>query len=163
MVLKNKSRSKEISLNPVFHVTDSLKVYQQDLVQNEVTSLKELSLVSSSFGQVLSEADRFQQTLQDFDQTFSNINQVSGQFATVKEDISQSVVQAQNGVEELKNSSMQVEASFGEMDSTFTDFQSSVKKIRSYMNKIVSIAEQTNILALNASIEIGRASCRERV
>ena len=97
MVLKNKSRSKEKSLNPVLHVTDSLKVYQQDLVQNEVTSLKELSLVSSSFGQVLSEADRFQQTLQDFDQTFSNINQVSGQFATVKEDISQSVVQAQNG------------------------------------------------------------------
>ena len=84
MLFKKKNLKKEEkSLRPVLHVTDSLKTYQQDLVQNEVTSLKELSLVSSSFGNVLAEAETFQTTLQDFDQTFSNINQVSGQFAAV--------------------------------------------------------------------------------
>ncbi len=87
------------SLYPILHVTNSLKEYHHDLVQSEVASLLELSNVSKSFGSVIGEADSFQETLQDFGDTFSNINQVSGQFETVKHEIAQSVVQSQNEVE----------------------------------------------------------------
>lgn len=141
----------------MLHVTRSLKSYHTELVQKEVDSLTELSLVSRSFGSVLREADRFQDTLQDFDQTFSNISQVSGQFAEVKQEIALSVGQAQSEVEELKNSSMQVETHFGSMGSTFEDFQAAVKKIKACTSKIATIADQTNILALNASIEAAKA------
>ena len=147
MFMNKKSRQKDKDLYPVLHVTNSLKEYHKELVQNEVASLQELSKVSSSFASVLSGADHFQETLQDFDQTFSNIHQVSDQFATVKQKISESVEQAQDEVEELKNSSLQVESHFNEMESTFDDFQTAVKKIKSCMDKIVAIANQTNILA----------------
>ena len=157
MKLMKKPANPAKSLYPILHVTNSLKEYHHDLVQSEVASLLELSNVSKSFGSVIGEADSFQETLQDFGDTFSNINQVSGQFETVKHEIAQSVVQSQNEVESLKFSSQQVQSCFDEMMDTFETFQTAVKKIRVCTDKIESIADQTNILALNASIEAAKA------
>ena len=145
------------NLSPVIHVVESLEEYRNVLVQNEVESLYELGLVGKSFGNVLKDSENLRGSLQDFEQAFSNINTVSGQFAAVKENIFQSVTQAQNGVEDLRNSSMQVENYFDEMQKTFDAFQISLKEIKKCMGKIVSIADQTNILSLNASIEAARA------
>lgn len=144
-------------LHPVLHVMDTLKDYHRELVQKEVDSLGELSNIGKSFGKILTEAEDFQGKLQEFDQNFSSIEQVSGEFVEVKATISQSVERAQNGVEELKNSSMQVETHFSEMESTFANLQQAVEKIKLCTSGIASIAEQTNLLALNASIEAARA------
>lgn len=152
-----KSQQKSKSLYPVLYVINSLKEYRHDLVQKEVASLQELDMISQSFDHVLVESDHFMTALKDFGQTFSNINTVSGQFASVKDNISQSVTQAQDEIEELKQSSLQVKSHFGEMQQIFEDFQQSLKKIKGCMGKIVSIADQTNILSLNASIEAARA------
>ncbi|MCI8660000.1 MAG: chemotaxis protein [Lachnospiraceae bacterium] len=153
----DKYQNEKRSLYPVLFVMDTLNEYRDELVKKEVDSLHELGLVKSSFDNVLREAGNFQEKLQDFGQNFFNIEQVSGEFAAVKEKIDTSVVQAQDEVAELKNSSMEVEEHFAEMNTTFEDLQGSVEKIKSCMSEIVSIANQTNILALNASIEAARA------
>ena len=145
--LRDKKKT-EKDLSPVLHVTGSLKEYRQELVSKEVESLRELGRVSSSFGSVFQETQDFQERLQDFEQTFSGIDQVSGQFVQVKEEIAQSVGQVQDRVGDLKDSSLEVESHFGEMRATFDDFQAAVKEIKSCTGKIISIAEQTNILAL---------------
>lgn len=147
----------EDGLYPVLHVAGSVKECQKAIVQREVASLFELSMVSDSFHKVLTEAERFRQKLQDFEQSFLNINDVSSQFATVKDEINDSVSSVLTEVEGLKNHTRQVEDYFEEMESTFKDFLASIKKIKSCTNEIVSIAEQTNILAINASIEASRA------
>lgn len=152
-----KMPEKGVGLGPVLHVMDSLKDYHTELVQKEVASLRELDDIGASFGNVLAEAERFQERLQDFGENFSSIEQASGQFVTVKDTIALSVSRAQSGVEELKNSSMRVETYFSEMESTFESLQSAVEEIKQCTGKIASIAEQTNILALNASIEAARA------
>ncbi len=52
------------SLYPVAHVAGSLKEYQKQLVRKEVESLRELSMIGSSFSGVMREADHFQEELQ---------------------------------------------------------------------------------------------------
>lgn len=144
-------------LSPLLHVTNSLRYYQKELVKKEVDTLWELSLVSSSFDGVLNEAAVFQTKLEDFEDNFASISQVSDSFTTVKTEISQSVLQAQTEVEDLQSVSQQVETHFGEMDTTFVELQGDIGKIKQCMSKIISIADQTNILAINASIEAARA------
>ena len=147
-----RKKQHDIDTYPILHVMGSLKEYQQDLVQKEVDSLNQLGMVNRSFKGALEKSDNFQQTLQEFEGTFSNISQASGQFASVKSDIAESVAQAQGEVEELKSSALQVEEHFAEMKNTFLAFEAAVHEIKRCTNKITSIAEQTNILALNASI-----------
>jgi len=60
-------------------------------------------------------------------------------------------------MEALGNTSMQVQHSYDEMTEIFTQLQAAIKGIQQCMGKIVSIADQTNILAINASIEAARA------
>ena len=152
-----KKHDKDKSLYPVVYVIGSLKDYHGELVQKEVDSLQELGMVRSSFDGVLGESEQFQEELQEFGQNFSNIDEVSGQFNTVKSEIAQSVKEAQQEVESLKGSSQQVEEHFRNMGETFEVFQKSVKEIKGSTSKIITIADQTNILAINASIEAARA------
>ena len=147
----------EKSLYPVLYVTDHLKDYKDALIQKEVESLWELSLVNKSFSGVLERADNFQAQLMDFGQSFSSINTTAGQFSEVRESIGQTVSQTQNKVEDLKQTYVAIEQSYEEMEQTFIQLQAAVTSICKSINKIVSIADETNILAINASIEAARA------
>lgn len=162
MLLKKKERNsvqaqEPKSLYPVAHVAGSLKAYQQELVKKEVASLWELSQVGDSFSGVLREGDQFQAKLQEMGSSFSHINETAEQFGQVRGEIGHAVSDARSQMEELARISMQVQQSYEAMAEIFTQLEAAIRSIQLSMGKIVSIAEQTNILAINASIEAARA------
>ena len=152
----------EKSLYPVLHVAGSLREYQKELVKKEVASLSELSLVGTTFSGVLNEADHFQEKLQELGQSFSNIDDAAGEFVHVREEIGDTVSEAEGLMVELKNTSVKIQESYDEMAGIFENLQSAIRGIQQCMGKIVSIADQTNILAINASIEAARAGVEGR-
>lgn len=162
MLFQKKSRQahpvqEQKSLYPVLHVANSLKEYQQELVKKEVSSLWELGQVGTSFSSVLKGTDQFQKELQNLGDSFSNINETAEQFGQVQEEIAQSITEARGQMEDLNQVSARVQQSFDAMSETFAQLESAIRSIQKSMGKIVSIAEQTNILAINASIEAARA------
>lgn len=147
----------KFDVHPIQYVTDMLKDYHHELVQKEVESLTELNAVQESFDDVRDSNDALKAKLTEFDDIFQNMEASAGEFETVKDEIENSVSNAQEKVKGLMNSSEQVQDAFAEMQNIFGDFQNSVKDIAEVMTQIVSIANQTNLLALNASIEAARA------
>ena len=147
----------EKSFYPVLHIAGSLKEYQKELVKKEVASLWELSRVGASFTNVLKEGEQFQAKLQELGESFSNINETAEQFSQVREEIAGSVTDARSQMADLGQVSAQVQQSFDAMSVTFSQLEAAIKGIQLSMGKIVSIVEQTNILAINASIEAARA------
>lgn len=142
---------------PIIYVAEQLKGYEEQLVQKEVSSLKELHGIQNSFEEVVENNMLLQQKMDVFRDRFQSVGQVANQFDNIKNEIADSVLEAQQQVSSLKESSERVEEHFEEIEITFADFQNALQQIKDCMGKIVSIANQTNMLALNASIEAARA------
>ncbi len=167
MLLKRKTKpaapvQEKASLYPVLHIAGSLKDYQREIVKKEVASLWELSQVGASFSGVLEGGDQFQMKLQDLGESFSSISDTAEQFGQVRDEIGHAVSEARGQMEALEQTSMQVQHSYDAMAEIFSHLENAIQGIQQTLGKIVSIAEQTNILAINASIEAARAGAEGR-
>lgn len=153
----------KLNLHPLIHVSDSLLDYHKKLSLTEVNSLDELQEIQNTFQTVLEENKQLKEKLGSFHETFETVGETSGQFAGVREDITKAVEEAQQKVGSLKESSGEVQEHFDEIQRTFEDFQASVQKIKQCMGQIISIANQTNMLALNAQLRRRVQESREKV
>jgi len=144
-------------IHSIKYLTDAIKGCENKLVKNEVDSLTELHEVETSFDAVVENNEELKRRLNEFEQVFAGVSDSASKYEEVRSNIVNSVQNAQEQVGELKGSSQAVKDSFSEIQESFENFKTSVLEISDYMKQIVKIASQTNILALNASIEAARA------
>jgi len=142
---------------PIKYIVDNVRDYERKLAANEVNSLSEMHDLEDSFKDIMHNNSIMKERLDDFAEVFSEMEDSASKFDEVKQGIISSVDQARNKVEGLKDSSGAVKGTFSDMQADFGKFEEAVDSIEKCMKQIVSVAGQTNMLALNASIEADRA------
>ena len=155
--VKQPQISLEEKAYPIIYTANYISERFENLSDEEVVVSNQIVGIKEAFDNVLTEMDRLSVQIQNFGNTFSGIQNASENFSSVRDGIIASVDTAQEKVRELKADSARVTDSFHVMDTTFQNLEQAVGEIIECTQGIVDVANQTKLLALNASIEAARA------
>ena len=127
------------------------------ILAEEVAISTEIRNIQKNFAEVTEEVDSLSSIIIASKQSIDDTSEIAGNFKTVKEEIEGAVSEAKAEIDTLKESSNQAIASYETMKQTFASLQVSIDEIKHCMISIIAVANQTNLLSLNASIEAARA------
>lgn len=145
------------SLYPLSHMSKSLKNTRKALIQEDINTMNQISGIQGSFDSILEQSDRIVESMDTIKDKFNNIVTVSSQIEGSVNEVLDATTQASENVDSLQESSANVIHDFERVIQVLGNFQKSFDEIQETMSGIIGIANQTNMLSLNASIEAARA------
>ncbi|MBE5926179.1 MAG: hypothetical protein E7270_04370 [Lachnospiraceae bacterium] len=128
-----------------------------EILAEEVAISTEICNIKDNFSEVINYVDNLSSIIEASHESINKTSEIASSFQNVKDNIFNSVSEAKSEIEVLKDSSKQAVESYAAMNQTFDALQVAVDDIKKCMIGIVAVANQTNLLSLNASIEAARA------
>ena len=128
-----------------------------EILKEEVSIGTEIRNIQENFSEVVSDIDKLSEMVNTSKESLAKTAEIATSFHTVRDNIINSVNNAKNEIDVLKESSNRAVSSYEAMNKTFDSLKEAVEAIKQCTVNIVAIANQTNLLSLNASIEAARA------
>ncbi|MGN0435792.1 MAG: methyl-accepting chemotaxis protein [Wujia sp.] len=145
------------SIYPISYMSKSLKETRKALIQEDANTFRQISDIQGSFDGILEQSDNVASGMEVIKDKFSNIVNVSSEIEGSVNEVLNATNQASDNVDNLSESSANVVRDFDSVIQVLSKFKNSFDEIQETMSGIIGIANQTNMLSLNASIEAARA------
>lgn len=145
------------SLAPVSYITKSLRENRKALIDHDISTHDQLEGIQNSFETILEQSDQIVESMDTIKSKVNNIVEVSSQIEGSVNEVLDTTAQASDNVDSIQESSAEVIKDFEKVGEVLSNFQKSFDEIQETMSGIIGIANQTNMLSLNASIEAARA------
>lgn len=138
-----------------------LEAYDDEVMQIRAEEEKEKLFVIQSVGKTSNELTSFTEeangTIEDMTSQIDLITKKSYESAELSSQASDASLQGTSRLQEMNSSLTGLEDSTGKVSEEITSLEKMSSQIQEIINIVKSIANETNLLALNASIEAARA------
>ena len=142
------------------YINYSLSYIQErmsNLMDSEITIAKAVDDVSVTFDQVSGNINRIGNVLDNFNDNFNDFAVNSNNIDTATDASIKSLDNANVMMNELKGKMNNIENSMNDFSNVFSMLKASFEDINKLSDSISDVANETNLLALNANIEAARA------
>ncbi|SFG51171.1 methyl-accepting chemotaxis protein [Oribacterium sp. WCC10] len=133
-------------------------IRQKNLLQaEETTTSDELKGIQDAFDVVRQKSDDISDSVSSFQAQFSRVQEIVDRFEAIITKMAGTVAESHDSMNMVRQKSDDVYETISAVEQVFEEFQKSFADISKNVGAINRIASQTNLLAINASIEAARA------
>lgn len=129
----------------------------KDILAEDYKMAQDIDGIQEEYNSILSNMDVLNESIYNFRDNFKDLSQSVNMYRDYQDRIQDSLKNAKSQVSTFSTDSEKMVERFDAIYNSFTELSESVKSIGECAKGIEGVAEQTNLLSLNASIEAARA------